>query len=81
MDRLCKIWDVSPSATVSTTTLSEDSAGDLHRYDDRYFLDPETLRKERDTSENVSNEFIKEEKKHDASKVDDERESKKSRIE
>ena len=81
MDHLCKIWDVSQSATVSTTTASDNSAGDLHRYDDRYFLDPETLRKERDTSENVSNEFIKEEKKHDASKVDDERESKKSRIE
>ena len=53
MDRLCKIWDVSQSATVSITTVSEDSAGDLHRYDDRYFLDPETLRKERETSENL----------------------------
>ena len=64
------------------TTASEDSAGDLHRYDDRYFLDPKTLRKERETSENISKEF-KEEKMHDAgaSKVDDERVSKKSRIE
>jgi len=78
MDQLCKIWDVSQSATTVPTTASENSAGDLHRYDDRYFLDPEALANEREASENTS----KEEKKEDTDTLKDEGErvAKKSRI-
>ena len=56
MESLCKIWDVSRSAAVSSASqvdYGEESIGavDLHTYDDRYFLDPEALRKEQEVKE------------------------------
>jgi hypothetical protein len=58
MADLCKIWDVSHS---SVSTVSQDS-DQVHVYDDRYFLDPEALHKEREIRlgnhmqhENISN--------------------------
>lgn len=40
---LCKIWDVSYSPVAASAATEVDQ---VHRYDDRYFLDPETLQKE-----------------------------------
>ena len=49
MDALCKVWDVT---TTSVTSKQDDGAFiDTHRYDDRYFLDPEALRKEQSAAE------------------------------
>mmetsp|Transcript_12306 Transcript_12306/g.17961 ORF Transcript_12306/g.17961 Transcript_12306/m.17961 type:complete len:479 (+) Transcript_12306:66-1502(+) len=51
---MCKLWDVSKSSISKKATRSEDSskfkasAVDLHRYDDRYFLNPEELQRERE---------------------------------
>ena len=50
MDALCKVWDISLS-TISRKCENGIEV-DTHRYDDRYFLDPEALRKERETAEN-----------------------------
>ena len=80
MEDLCKVWDVSMSAAVSNPALKVDvvdkqqaSGADLHRYDDRYFLDPEALQKERDASE-ANSQKEKDEKK------DDDRVAKKSKL-
>ncbi len=55
MDSLCKVWDVSTSSAarvlVSSKDGSDSGAVDMHTYDDRYFLDPEALRKEREAKE------------------------------
>ena len=63
MDDLCKIWDASRSVTTldvmkrpsgeveeSEKTSSSVGGGDMHYYDDRYFLDHESLRKEREAA-------------------------------
>jgi tRNA-dihydrouridine synthase 2 len=93
MESLCKIWDVSRSAIVSNANASEADGGkesvgavDMHTYDDRYFLDPEALRKEREAKEAGSGsgkETEKESKCDDKSIAEDERVhvAKKSRIE
>ena len=52
LDDLVKVWDVRqsiplPRAAAAGTVNSTDNTGDLHNYDDRYFLDPDTFRKER----------------------------------
>lgn len=53
IDELCKVWDVNlstlPVFTGNSTFSHEKECSEttLHRYDDRYFLDPEALRKER----------------------------------
>lgn len=59
LDDLVKVWDVKwniplPGATTtddvmhnSTINKDAETPGDLHNYDDRYFLDPDRFRKER----------------------------------
>lgn len=52
LDDLVKVWDVRqsimlPRAAAAGTVNSTDNTGDLHNYDDRYFLDHDTFRKER----------------------------------
>mmetsp|Transcript_9075 Transcript_9075/g.20507 ORF Transcript_9075/g.20507 Transcript_9075/m.20507 type:complete len:543 (-) Transcript_9075:138-1766(-) len=60
LDDLVKVWDVkwtvpAPSANTDNTVQSTDGGrrkdaetpGDLHNYDDRYFLDPDNFRAER----------------------------------
>jgi tRNA-dihydrouridine synthase 2 len=60
MDALCKVWDVSMSSISSKH--ENGIKADTHRYDDRYFLDPEALRKERDTIENSRGSILKKSK-------------------
>ena len=63
-DELCKLWDVQKSLAASTTataapistTQQHDNEITLHRYDDRYFLDPDALRKERQQEEEKDKE-------------------------
>ena len=54
IDALCQLWDVDATAVGKSVSKPSESAT-LHRYDDRYFLDPETLRKEREKEENLKN--------------------------
>ncbi len=42
IDDLCKVWDVK----TSFASAEDDTETTLHRYDDRYFLDPNALRQE-----------------------------------
>jgi len=49
MEDMCRLWNVSVSTVVGDTTNGD--AGLLHRYDDRYFLDPEGLQKVRQRQE------------------------------
>lgn len=66
IDALCKLWDVDTSAVAGSNSTSVSATGTkevltnndekgesttLHRYDDRYFLDPESLHKERAAEE------------------------------
>lgn len=46
LEEICKLWDVSTSGARSGAT-GQGSATEQH-YDDRYFLDPEAFRRERD---------------------------------
>mmetsp|Transcript_14672 Transcript_14672/g.29662 ORF Transcript_14672/g.29662 Transcript_14672/m.29662 type:complete len:497 (-) Transcript_14672:1262-2752(-) len=55
MDEMCKLWDVnlSTSGAVAATVSAD---GTEQRYDDRYFLDPEALKRERRTSQQATAE-------------------------
>lgn len=57
MESLCKLWDVSTSIDHkllnTMTSKNNSSAIDGHNYDDKYFLDPETFRKERMAKESL----------------------------
>ena len=87
IEALCQLWDVDATAVGKSVSIPSESTT-LHRYDDRYFLDPETLHKEREEEENLkigSNRVRKtidsnngEEKKIDGHK--DEIQSKKQRL-
>ena len=46
LEKICKLWDVSTSGARSGAT-GQGSATERH-YDDRYFLDPDALKRERD---------------------------------
>jgi tRNA-dihydrouridine synthase len=46
LEEICKVWDVSTSGAITGAT-GQGSATEQH-YDDRYFLDPEALKRERD---------------------------------
>jgi len=57
IESLCNIWDVSRSSVDSLASQADsgkESVGavDMHNYDDRYFLDPEALRKEQKEKDN-----------------------------
>ena len=48
LEKICKLWDVSTSGARSGAT-GQGSATERH-YDDRYFLDPDALKRERDAN-------------------------------
>ena len=48
LEEICKLWDVSTSGARSGAT-GQGSATERH-YDDRYFLDPDALKRERDAN-------------------------------
>lgn len=62
LDDLCKVWDVKSSLVRSDFVSSEKERADettVHRYDDRYFLDPDALYKERkEEDEGIQKEQI-----------------------
>lgn len=62
MDQLCKVWDVSTSLTSQSSTVNQASS-DIHRYDDRYFLNPDALRKEREQEETTKQGEIEDEQR------------------
>jgi tRNA-dihydrouridine synthase 2 len=85
LESLCKIWDVSRSAIVTNDEKTKESVGavDMHTYDDRYFLDPDAFRKERESKEaDIAGQIEKESSCGNKSKADEEgaRIAKKSRL-
>lgn len=55
MESLCKLWDVSSTASkqkhIDLIKRNNESVVDVHNYDDKYFLQPELFRKERNAKE------------------------------
>lgn len=98
IDELCKLWDVKKSqATATTATASnplqkeqDDNEITLHRYDDRYFLDPDALHKERQQEEeaiqkekekdNCNNIIIHDPTEEDKQQLNGNKEAKKARV-
>mmetsp|Transcript_7805 Transcript_7805/g.17616 ORF Transcript_7805/g.17616 Transcript_7805/m.17616 type:complete len:748 (-) Transcript_7805:33-2276(-) len=88
MESLCKIWDVSSrSAMVSNASQVVLDGGkesvwavDMHTYDDRYFLDPEALRKEQEVKEAGSGKETEKESTRDNKSINSERPIKGERI-
>ena len=71
LEEICKLWDVSTSGAGSGAT-GQGSATERH-YDDRYFLDPDALRRERDAKAEKTNVAVEREKeKVEASKNEEE---------
>ena len=60
LEEICKLWDVSTSGARSGAT-GQGSATERH-YDDRYFLDPDALKRERDAKAKKTNAAEEQEK-------------------
>ena len=60
LEEICKLWDVSTSGARSGA-MGQGSATERH-YDDRYFLDPDALKRERDAKAEKTNVAAEHEK-------------------